>query len=283
MVETAKPISDFGTGDGRSTTLTRIRNVTESAVITINETQRIPEANYEVSVTNIHALEVGRAIPFTSLSKDFSHYDLGSSVQYKLMEVMKLGMDTMCSEAYKDASIKYAITGLSSNNITTNGVFGATSTDTLNLYHVEQIADYLYDTVKCPPFMDEHYCGVFRTKSIRGLRDDPAFQAWEQYTTPRGRMRGEAGLMEPIRLKQTNHEQAWGNVGANGVLGEGVVFGADAVAMVEVRTPTLIMSQGDADNAYRNKSAVWYGIINFAIIWPTGNAGEARVVHVGSL
>ena len=32
----------------------------------------------------------------------------------------------------------------------------------------------------------------------------------------------------------------------------------------------------------RSKAVAWYGILAFKLIWDTGNAGEARVVHVTS-
>ena len=32
----------------------------------------------------------------------------------------------------------------------------------------------------------------------------------------------------------------------------------------------------------RSKAVAWYGILEFGIIWDTGSAGEAKVVHVSS-
>jgi len=32
----------------------------------------------------------------------------------------------------------------------------------------------------------------------------------------------------------------------------------------------------------RSKAVAWYGILEFDIIWDTGNPGEARIVHVAS-
>ncbi|MCI0562415.1 MAG: hypothetical protein MN733_28345, partial [Nitrososphaera sp.] len=183
----------------------------------------------------------------------------------------------------KAASVKYAVTGLASNNITTNGVFGATSTDNMNLFHAEQISDFLYDTLAAPPFSGEDYCGVFRRLGLRGIMDDPAFDNWRNYADPQSKMNSEVGRLERIRFKETNHAEALGKVGTGSVLGEGVVFGADAVAMAEVRTPEIMASMGDPGNANRDKVALFYGVIQFGLIWTTGNQGEARCVHVGSL
>ncbi len=268
---------------GESVTLTRVRNITEPSVITLSETQRIPEDTFLLSTTAINPVEIGRAVPYTSLSEDFSHFDLSNSIQRKLKDNLQLGMDTMAATAFKTAQIKYAVTGLASNNIATNGTFGAASTDNMNLYHAEQISDYLYDTLACPPFMGEDYCGVFRRLGLRGIMDDPAFDNWRNYADPQSKMNSEVGRLERIRFKETNHNESLGKVGTGSVLGEGVVFGADAVAMAEVRTPEIMASMGDPANANRDKVALFYGVLQFGLIWTTANLGEARVIHVGSL
>jgi len=64
------------------------------------------------------------------------------------------------------------------------------------------------------------------------------------------------------------------------VLGEGVVFGDDAVAIAEAMAPELRAAiPGDFG---RSRAVAWYGILAFDIIWDTGTAGEAKIVHVGS-
>jgi len=69
-------------------------------------------------------------------------------------------------------------------------------------------------------------------------------------------------------------------VGLSSVLGEGVVFGADAVAMAEVATPEL--RAAIPQDFGRQRAVAWYGILAFDVIWDTGNAGQAKVLHVGS-
>jgi hypothetical protein len=32
----------------------------------------------------------------------------------------------------------------------------------------------------------------------------------------------------------------------------------------------------------RSKGVAWYGIFEFGLIWDTGNAGEAKIIHVTS-
>jgi hypothetical protein len=87
--------------------------------------------------------------------------------------------------------------------------------------------------------------------------------------------------MEQIRFVETNHGGT--AVTSNGLnsgsnLGEGVVFGDDAVAMAEAVTPELRASL--PQDFGRAQAVAWYGVLAFDIIWDTNNAGEARVVHV---
>lgn len=283
FVELTRPVQGYGKKMGESVTLTRVRNITEPTSIELSETQRIPEDTQQLATTQITAVEIGRAVPFTSLAEDFSHFDLSNAIQSKLKENLQLGLDTMAAVAFRSTQVKYAVTGAAANNITTNGTFGATSTDNMNLFHAEQISDYLYDTLAAPPFQGDDYCGVFRRLGLRGIMDDPAFDNWRNYADPQSKMNSEIGRLERIRFKETNHNAALRKVGTGSVLGEGVVFGADAVAMAEVRTPEIMVSMGDPANANRDKVALFYGIVQFANIWPTGNLGEARILHVGSL
>jgi len=51
--------------------------------------------------------------------------------------------------------------------------------------------------------------------------------------------------------------------------------------MAEVMSPEL---RAAVPQDYgRSKGIAWYGILGYAEIYNTANAGEARIVHVGSL
>ena len=60
-----------------------------------------------------------------------------------------------------------------------------------------------------------------------------------QYTDPQAKYNGEVGRLDRVSFIATNHGQALGVVGTGGVLGEGVVFGKNALAFIEARTPEL--------------------------------------------
>lgn len=280
FVDFTRPEPGFGKKKGESVTLTRISNIAEPTSGDLMEGQRIPEDEFAMSTTSVTVTEVGRAVPYTSLSEDLSEFDVENPIQSKLREQMTLTLDSKAAAAFKTAKIKYQPTGLTSATIATNGTASTQALANMNVYHAEEIRDYLYDTLHCPPYEGDDYIGIFRTLGIRGIKRDPDWETWHKYTDPQAKYNGEVGKIENIRFIETNHSTALAKKGLSSVLGEGVVFGADAVTMAEALTPEL--RAGVPDDFGRSKAVAWYGILNWGIIWDTANAGEARIIHVTS-
>src|SRR5918992_2535223 len=275
-----RTVDGFGRKRGETVTLTRVGNIAEPTSAQLTETERIPEDTFTLTPVAITVKEFGRAVPFTSLADDLSAFDIENPIQNKLTEQMRLVIDTRSAAASKTAKVKYVPTGLASNNIATNGTAGAQATANMNVFHVEEIRDYLFDTLHAPPADGDDYIAIFRTLGLRGIKRDPSWEEWHKYSDPQVKYNSEVGRLENTRFIETNHADALSKTGASSVLGEGVVFGRDGVAMAEVLTPEL-RAAIPADFG-RQKSVAWYGIFEYGLIWDTGNAGEARVVHVTS-
>ncbi len=272
----------FGRKAGESVTMTKVSALAEPTSAEFGENQLIPEDTISPSTSQITIKRLGRAVVFSEDVNVLSVYDMEDPIQRLLRQQMSLVLDTLASSAFKSTPIKYAVTGTSSNNITINGVFGATSTANLNTYHLEEIRDYLFDTLRAPMINGDSYVMIARTKAIRGILRDPDFEKWFVNTDPQKKFNRELGTFENIRLIESNHGTALGNVGSGGVLGEAVVFGEDAVTMIEALMPELRM--GIPRNFGLLRGIAWYGLLNFGLTWGSSSApGEARVVHVGSL
>lgn len=280
FMDFVRPIDSFGRKRGETITLTRVAELAEPTTPDLTEGVRIPEDAISLSTTAITVTEIGRAVPFTSLSDDLSRFDMTNIVQRRLRGQMRLSLDTKLATAFKTAQVKYVPTGLTSNNITTNGTPGAAASANLNVFHLEEIRDFMFDTLRVPPLEGEDYVGIFRTLGIRGVKRDPDWEEWHKYTDPRAKFNGEVGRIESIRLLETNHAEALGKIGTSSVLGEGVVFGEDSVVMAEAMTPEL--RAAIPKDFGREKAVAWYGILEFGVVWDTGNAGEAKIVHVSS-
>jgi N4-gp56 family major capsid protein len=273
-------IDGFGKKMGESVTLTRVAALTQPASAVLIETERIPEDVLTLSTTAITVNELGRSVPFTSFANDLSEFDLENPIQRALKEQQRLELDRIFAVAFKAAKVKYTPTGAAAATITTNGTFGATATVNMNVFHLEEIYDYMYDTLFVPTLANDDYIGIFRTLGIRGIMRDPTWTEWHKYTDPQAKYNGEVGRLEGIRLLTTNNANALAKVGTASVLGEGVVFGEDSVALAEVLSPEL---RAAIPSDYgRAKGVAWYAILQAGLIWDTGNAGQARVVHVGS-
>lgn len=276
----AQTINGYGKNKGESVTLMRISNITEPTSAVLSETGRIPEDTFALSSKQITVQELGRAIPYTELSTDLASFDLENGIQRKLHQQLSLVLDTLAATALKSSQIKYTPTGLSSESTASNGTAPATASANMNVYHVEEIRDLMYDTYQIPPYEGSDYVGIFRTKGLRGLKRDPSWEEWHKYTDPMAKWNNEIGRIENIRFVETNHSNAFANVGTSSVLGSGAVFGDEALYLAEVMTPEL--RAGLPEDYGRSKSVAWYGILKYDIAWDTGNAGEAKIVHVTS-
>ena len=282
FMDHVKPVSEFGRKMGENITLKRVASVAEPTSVDLLEGVRIPEDSLTLSTKAITVGEIGRSIPFTSFAEDLSSLDLEGTVQSELRRQMKLALDTKAAAAFTgtNAKIKYQITGLTAATIVTNGTVNTPATANFNVYHAEEIRDYLYDTLQCEPAEGDDYVGIFRTLGIRGLKRDPDWEEWHKYTDPSVKFNSEVGRIESIRFIETNHDKALQKIGTSDVCGEGVVFGKDAVAMAEALTPEL--RAAIPQDFGRSKAVAWYGILAFDVIWDTGNAGQAKIVHVAS-
>jgi len=277
-----QPVDGYGKGMGENVTLTRVKTITEPTSANLTEGTRIPEDTYAINTTSITVVEIGRAVPFTSFAKDLSFFDVEASIQGRLRDQMQLTLDTKVATAFKTAKVKYGPTGLAAGTFDTDGTMSTTATENLNVFHVEEIRDYLFDTLHCPKLGGGDYLGIFRDLGLRGIKRDPTWDEWHKYTDPQAKFNNEIGRIEEVRFITTNHANAFAKKGTGSVLGEGVIFGADGVAMAEVLSPELRAQLNHGQDFGRSHAVAWYGILEFGLIWDTANAGEARVVHVTS-
>lgn len=284
FMQFVKPEEGYGKKKGESVTITRVSNVTVPSDDTLSELNRIPEDTLSLSTQAITVAERGRAIPYTKLSVDLSHFDLGNAIQAKLRDQLKLRMDISAAVAFKDGQILAIPTGVSETTFETDGAATNTAASNLNMFHVESIRDYMFSTLNIAPYMGDDYVCVLVTQAKRGLMRDPSWVDWKKYTDPEAKFNGEIGRIENIRFVETNHTSALAeNLGTGDVLGEAVFFGEDPVSMAVAEDPHLIAEENVGNDFGRSKSVAWYGIYGFAQIWTdSANAGEARVVYLTS-
>ncbi len=282
FMQFCKPEAGYGKKKGESISITRVSNITQPTSGQLVEGSRIPEDELALSTMSITVAEWGRAVPYSSLSQDLGKFDIENTIQKKLRDQMSLVLDKAAAAAFKTGKIKAIPTGASALTMDTDGTASTSATVNLNVYHVEQIRDYMFSTLNIPTYEGGDYMCLISTKAKRGLVSDPAWENWHKYTDPSAKYNSEIGRLENIRFVEVNNTNSLsGSLGSGSVLGEAVFFGEDAVAMAVAEDPELRAAM--PQDFGRSKSVAWYGILNFGQIWyDSANAGEARVLHVTS-
>lgn len=282
FLQFAKPEAGYGKKKGENVTIIRISNLSVPTDARLTEGRDIPEDELTISTTSITVVEWGRAVPFTSLADDLASFNLDNVVQKALKDQMSLSLDAACATAFKAGKIKAIPDGISSLTFDTDGTASTTATVNLNFYHIEQIRDYMFTTLHVPPYIGDDYIGLIVTKAKRGLMSDPKWEDWHKYTDPQSKFNSEIGRIENIRFIEINNANALSQTkGSGGVLGEGVIFGADAVSIAMVQDPEL--RAAIPQDFGRKRSVAWYGVLEFGQIWgDSANDGEAKVCHVTS-
>lgn len=284
FVPFTKKVDGFGKQKGESVTLPFWKPLSTPNSPKLDEMRRIPVEKLQMGTRQITVEEWGRGVEYSNLMKELSELDPKDGAQAQLREQMEACMDNGAAAGFKQAKVLFTPTSLTGGTIDTDGSFSTTASHNMTKAHMGVIRDYMANDLHVPPFSGRDYVGIFATKALRGLKDDKALETWWQYLR-KGEViyNSEVGRVEQIRCTECNNEDALSNsVGSGNILGEGVVFGDQAVARVEAHTPELRADPNYQGDFGRTKAVAWYGIINFAIYWDTANDREARIVYIGS-
>lgn len=278
------PVDGFGKKMGETVTLQHYKPLDVPTSAVLSETNRIPIDKLEMGSRAITVSEWGRGVQYTSLADNLSKFSPKDVVQKKLLEQMKNVIDNGAAAAFNTAKIAFQPTSLTGGTFDTDGTPSTTATANLTVAHLGLIRDYMASSIHCPFYKGNHYIGIFATKSLRGIKDDRYFQTWNQYLRKGDVIfNSEVGMVESIRLVECTNASAFTNgVGTGSVLGEGVVFGDEAVAQVEVETPHLLADPNYQSDFGRIKAVAWYGILAYATWWDSADDREAKIIRVTS-
>jgi hypothetical protein len=88
FLDYARPVDGFGLKSGEMATLTRMAALPQPIDASLPERELMPEDSFTLSTNSIGVKELGRAVPYTSLSDDLSRYDLENPIQEALRDRM---------------------------------------------------------------------------------------------------------------------------------------------------------------------------------------------------
>jgi hypothetical protein len=227
---------------------------------------------------------MARGVEFKELALDLATFDLENNVQKALRNQLRLILDNTAAAAFKLSYLCAIPTSLTAITWDTDGTPSTPATVNLNKTHIGIIRDRMEDTYLVPHWADgEYYMCLAAVQACRGVKDDPGFDDWSKYIQDEDvHYKSEIGRVEGCRVVEVNNTGALGkDKGTGSVLGEAVIFGDDAVAMIEALTPEL--RAAIAGNFGLEQAVAWVGRLKMGLIWPaTVAAGEVKVVRVTS-
>jgi len=280
VIQWVEPVDGFGKKKGDTVNLFTMTGPPESPTKGIlQENVRIPETSVGITGASFQIQEFGEAVTWTNVYDDWAKYDLPAFIKKRLREMMKLTLDVSAGDAFKRASICMTPTSATGVTIDTNGVPSVAASNAVGVKHMQLARDYLYGTLKCPYFGEgDAFISIANWAATRSIRVDPDWKEWYVLGNPEKLQRGEIGMIENIRVIETNHDsvlQVTTQTGTN--IGQMFIFGDEAVAFAEAQTPELRLKI--ADDYGRNLGCAWYGQLGFGLYHPNANPREARILR----
>ncbi len=271
-----------GQNRGNKVFFDKISNIS-TAGGTLTETDTIPKRNYTITQGSLTMTEYGNSIPYTQKVKTLADIMVPETIKTVLMNDMRVVLDSAAATQFTTNDYIATITNTATTTFGTAGTALATAGANMSDKNVRDIIDQMKKLL-IPRREDDNYVCVASTNSIRGLYD--FFEAKAQLTTIDPLYRGEVGRYYGCRfVEETNFLT---NIdGSNGIYGQAVFFGADAVRE-GIAIPEEIRI-GIPTDFGRDQAIAWYGLLGFQQVWSFGgvlngsNDGQTRIINVKSL
>lgn len=253
---------EWGKRAGETFLIDKYGNIDTAGGI-LTETAPMPEHGYRVYQSTATLREMGNAIPVSRKYEELAQAGNRRDTVQVLANDKSKTLDTQAEAEWDNCKIRYVATSTSGNAITTDGTATATCTSSLNLFHVKEIIDYMWETLKCDPYDGQNYVAIVSTDAKRGVYDEvePVMQYTKYPAT------GEFGRYYDTRFVKTNHGLS-NTVGSGSAYGEAYFFGGGAVppCYMGMAVPTEIIPKELTDYR-RSRGLAWYTIRCFKIGW----------------
>jgi N4-gp56 family major capsid protein len=249
---------EFGKGKGDTVNFDKWGNIS-TAGGTLVETATMPRRTHTPYKGTLTVNEYGNGHGYTGKLEALSQFDESQKINRILKNDMVETMDTAVEAQFTATKIVYVASSATAYNIYTDATPVQTASVALDAFHVKNMVDYLYQTMKAPKFSGGFYHGILSTQAARGLHD--ALQAIWQYT--KYPVNGEIGSYYATRFSRSNHAIS-NAVGISAAFGEAYIFGADTV-MEAIVIPEEI--RYEVKDVGRDKMIAWYALLGFKIFW----------------
>jgi len=229
---------------------------------TLTETSTIPAHSYRLYQSTATLYERGNSIPWTKKYELLAQTNERAAPVAILKNDMAKALDIACEAEFDKAKIRYIGTATNVGATTTNGTASSTCKSSLNTYHVKEIVDYMYQTMKAEPYDGQNFMAICSTDAMRGLYDE--VEAILQYT--KFPASGEVGKFYDCRFIKTNHALS-NTMGSSSAYGEAYFFGGNEGPVCEgVANPPQVIPKEVTDYG-RSRGLAWYLVNAYKIFW----------------
>jgi N4-gp56 family major capsid protein len=285
---TLDPGTGFGKGKGEFVHMMHVNPLPQNTTSRLREDMRVPIRKLSLGDRAIRVEEFGEGVEYTNLAQQLSKFKPSNFLQKELKRQMTNALDTEAANSFKDATaVRLVFTPLTINTgqMGNAGLALGVATVGLTYQHCKILVDYMADTIHCPPYEGDYYMGLTCNRNIRSLKDDRNWILPHLYLQKGDFFfKGEMGMTERIRWIEVNRAMAFSNTaGTSTTFGEGVVFGDEGVAAIEVDTPHLRVQTNYQMDFGRSHAAAWYGLVAMGSIWAVPDDGKAKIIRLDSL
>jgi N4-gp56 family major capsid protein len=265
-----------GAGRGEKVFFNKVSNISTGGG-TLVETDTIPKRNYTITQGTLTLNEYGNSVPFTQKLRTLSEIQVPETVRTVLQNDMRVVLDSAAATQFKTNDYIATITNTATTTFGTAATALATAGANMSDKNVRDIVDRM-KTLNIPKRDNDEYVCIASTNSIRGLYD--FFESKAVSTTMAPLYRGEVGSYYGCRfIEETNFLS--NADGSNGLYGEAVFFGSDAVRE-GIAIPEEIRIAIPSDYG-RDQGIAWYGLLGFQQTWDFSADGQTRIIVVDSL
>lgn len=261
---------------GEKVFFNKISNISNAGG-TLIETNTIPKNNYTITQGTLSMTEYGNSVPFTLKAKTLADIQIDSVVRGVLQDDMAKVLDSAAATQFKTNDYIATITNTATTTFGSAGTALATAGANMSDKNVRDIVDRM-NILNIPKQDGENYMCIGSVNSIRGLYD--FFETKAQSTTMAPLYNGEVGQYYGCRfVRETNF--LVNTDGSNGLYGEAVFFGKDAVRE-GIAIPEELRI-GISSDFGRDQAIAWYALLGFQQVWDFSADGETRIIVVDSL
>lgn len=300
----AKPVpGGFKKNAGETVTVYHTLPIPDDEDASLQEEGEIPFGMLAFGKRDFTVTEHGKALGFTHKLELLTKFKMDSIFKDRLAQHQA---ETMDNEASRDGFLSSDVKIVATPTSLTGLIFGtaglpvAAAAAPMTKDHIKKISAYMWDTIHVPFFnqkgnkaignegeggrQDTYIC-LSAGGNIENLLLDPDVASWQK-AMQKGEMlyHNEQCNLHNVRFVRINRQHAFADeIDANGLIGDAVFFGAEAVAFVEAETPTLRMQPNYGAKGGLLHAMFWYGVYAYAPIWNYSDDGLAKMVRWGSL